>query len=75
VAITALHDGKRVALFARWKDPVLNGAPIRVQDFQDGMALQFSLNGSTPFLGMGDNWTKTIINQRKENLWLVTSHC
>jgi mono/diheme cytochrome c family protein len=54
VAITALHDGRRLALFAQWKDPVLNGAPIRVQDFQDGMALQFSLNGNAPFLGMGD---------------------
>lgn len=54
VAITALHDGRRLVLLAQWKDPVLNGAPIRVQDFQDGMALQFSLNSSTPFLGMGD---------------------
>jgi hypothetical protein len=54
VAITAMHDGKRLAMLAQWKDPVLNGAPIRVQDFQDGMALQFSLTGGTPFLGMGD---------------------
>jgi mono/diheme cytochrome c family protein len=54
VAITALHDGKRIAILAQWKDPVLNGAPIRVQDFQDGMALQFSLTGKLPFLGMGD---------------------
>ncbi len=54
VAITALHDGKRVAILAQWKDPVLNGAPIRVQDFQDGIALQFSIKGTMPFLGMGD---------------------
>jgi len=54
VAITALHDGKRIAILAQWKDAVLNGAPIRVQDFQDGMAMQFSLKGTTPFLGMGD---------------------
>ena len=54
VAITALHDGKRIAILAQWKDSVLNGAPIRVQDFQDGMAMQFSLMGTTPFLGMGD---------------------
>jgi mono/diheme cytochrome c family protein len=54
VAITAIHDGKRIAILAQWKDAVLNGAPIRVQDFQDGMALQFSLTGGTPFLGMGD---------------------
>jgi mono/diheme cytochrome c family protein len=54
VAITAVHDGKRLAILAQWKDPVLNGAPIRVQDFQDGMALQFSIRGTMPFLGMGD---------------------
>ena len=54
VAITALHDGKRIAILAQWKDAVLNGAPIRVQDFQDGMAMQFSMKGTTPFLGMGD---------------------
>jgi mono/diheme cytochrome c family protein len=54
VAITALHDGKRIAILAQWKDAVLNGAPIRVQDFQDGMAMQFSLKGTIPFLGMGD---------------------
>jgi DMSO reductase family type II enzyme heme b subunit len=54
VAVTALHDGKRVAILCQWKDAVMNGAPIRVQDFQDGIALQFSLNGTSPFLGMGD---------------------
>ncbi len=54
VAVTALHDGTRIAILCQWKDAVLNGAPIRVQDFQDGLALQFSLTGSTPFLGMGD---------------------
>ena len=54
VAITAVHDGKQLAILAQWKDPVLNGAPIRVQDFQDGMALQFSIKGTMPFLGMGD---------------------
>lgn len=54
VAVTAVHDGKRLAIYTQWKDPVLNGAPVRVQDFQDGIALQFSLNGTTPFLGMGD---------------------
>jgi hypothetical protein len=27
---------------------------VRVQDFQDAVAVQFSMNGNTPFLGMGD---------------------
>lgn len=54
VAVSALHDGKHVAILCTWLDPVADGAPVRVQDFQDAIALQFSLNGSTPFLGMGD---------------------
>jgi DMSO reductase family type II enzyme heme b subunit len=54
VAVRAVHDGKRVAILCTWKDPVPDGAPVRVQDFQDAVALQFSMNGNTPFLGMGD---------------------
>jgi len=54
IAVTVLRDGKRLAILCQWKDAVLNGAPIRVQDFQDGMAIQFSLTSATPFLGMGD---------------------
>jgi len=54
VAVRAVHDGKRLAILCQWRDPIADGAPVRVQDFQDAVALQFSLNGSTPFLGMGD---------------------
>jgi DMSO reductase family type II enzyme heme b subunit len=54
VAVTAVHDGKRVAILCTWRDPINNGAPVRVQDFQDAVALQFSLKGNPPFLGMGD---------------------
>jgi Ethylbenzene dehydrogenase len=54
VAVRAVHDGKQLAVLCTWKDPVLDGAPIRVQDFQDEVALQFSMNGAIPFLGMGD---------------------
>jgi len=54
VAVSALHDGKRVAILCTWRDPIADGAAVRVQDFQDAVALQFSMNGSTPFLGMGD---------------------
>ncbi|MBI4659844.1 MAG: c-type cytochrome [Verrucomicrobia bacterium] len=54
VAVRALHDGKRVAILLQWRDAIANGAPVRVQDFQDAAALQFALNGGTPFLGMGD---------------------
>lgn len=54
VAVHAVHDGKRVAILCQWRDNLANGGPVRVQDFQDAIALQFSLNGTTPFLGMGD---------------------
>lgn len=54
VAVRAVHDGKRLAVLCTWKDPVPDGGPVRVQDFQDAIALQFSMNGNTPFLGMGD---------------------
>jgi mono/diheme cytochrome c family protein len=54
VAVRAVHDAQRLAILCTWKDPAPDGAPVRVQDFQDAIALQFSMNGNTPFLGMGD---------------------
>ena len=54
VAVRALHDGRTVALMLQWRDDTFNGAPIRAEDFQDAAAVQFSLNGTFPFLGMGD---------------------
>jgi mono/diheme cytochrome c family protein len=54
VAVRAVHDHRRLAILCTWKDPVPDSAPVRVQDFQDAIALQFSMNENTPFLGMGD---------------------
>lgn len=54
VAVRAVHDGARVGILCTWRDPIANGAPVRVQDFQDAVAVQFSLSDATPFLGMGD---------------------
>ncbi|HWQ93625.1 MAG TPA: c-type cytochrome [Clostridia bacterium] len=62
VAVTAVHDGKRMAVLLRWKDDLPNGAPVRIQDFQDAAALQFSLSGQFGFIGMGDQ-------QNPVNLW------
>ena len=85
VAVTAVHDGKWMAVLCQWRDPVMNGAPIRVQDFQDGMALQFSLNGSIPFLGMGDTnnpvnlwywragWQQEVTGERPGMAWSYPS--
>jgi complex iron-sulfur molybdoenzyme family reductase subunit gamma len=54
VAVRALHDGRTISILLQWRDDSLNGAPVRVEDFQDAAAIQFSLNGTFPFLGMGD---------------------
>jgi hypothetical protein len=55
VAVRAIHDGQQIALLLQWRDDRFDGAPVRVQDFQDAAALQFSLTGAFPFLGMGDS--------------------
>jgi DMSO reductase family type II enzyme heme b subunit len=54
VAVTALTDGKRIALLLQWRDELPQTSAIRVQDFQDAAAIQFSLTGKYGFLGMGD---------------------
>jgi DMSO reductase family type II enzyme heme b subunit len=54
VAVSALTDGKRLAMLLQWRDDLPHYTAIRVQDFQDGAALQFSMNGNYGFLGMGD---------------------
>jgi len=54
VAVRVLHNGQVLAILLQWRDEILDGAPIRVEDFQDAAALQFSLTGRFPFLGMGD---------------------
>ncbi|HEY5911465.1 MAG TPA: ethylbenzene dehydrogenase-related protein [Verrucomicrobiae bacterium] len=65
VAVRAVHDRRRIAIHCTWKDPTPDGAPVRVQDFQDAVAVQFSLNGTTPFLGMGDTNNRVNIWQWK----------
>jgi len=54
VAVSAATDGKKLALLLQWRDPLPQSATIRVQDFQDAAAIQFSLTGNYGFLGMGD---------------------
>jgi len=54
VAVSAMTDGKRLAVLLQWRDDLPQNDAIRVQDFQDAAALQFSLSGEYGFLGMGD---------------------
>lgn len=62
VAVSAVMDSKKIAVLLQWRDELPQKTAIRVQDFQDGAALQFSMNGSYGFLGMGDT-------QNPVNLW------
>jgi DMSO reductase family type II enzyme heme b subunit len=54
VAVSAVTDGKKLALLLQWRDELPQNTAIRVQDFQDAAAVQFSLSGRYGFLGMGD---------------------
>lgn len=62
VAVSAVTDGKKLAVLLQWRDELPQNTAIRVQDFQDAAALQFSLTGKYGFLGMGDA-------QNPVNLW------
>ncbi|MHB1306007.1 MAG: ethylbenzene dehydrogenase-related protein [Limisphaerales bacterium] len=54
VAVYAVTDGDRVAVLLQWRDELPQNTAIRVQDFQDAAALQFSMTTNYGFLGMGD---------------------
>lgn len=54
VAVSAVSDGKKLAVLLQWRDELPQNTAIRVQDFQDAAAIQFSLTGKYGFLGMGD---------------------
>ncbi|HHY85275.1 MAG TPA: c-type cytochrome [Verrucomicrobia bacterium] len=54
VAVSAVTDGRRLAVLLQWRDELPQDTAIRVQDFQDAAAVQFSMTGEYGFLGMGD---------------------
>ncbi len=54
VAVSAFSDGQRLAVLLRWRCDVPQRSAIRVQDFQDAAAIQFSLSGRYGFVAMGD---------------------
>jgi DMSO reductase family type II enzyme heme b subunit len=54
VAVSAMSDGERLALLLQWRDELPQNSAIRIQDFQDAAAVQFSLSTNYGFLGMGD---------------------
>lgn len=53
LTVRALHDGKEVALLLTWLDTTYDSTAIRVQDFRDAAAVEFSLTPDPPFFAMG----------------------
>jgi hypothetical protein len=51
--VTALHDGRTLALRLTWTDATRDDRPVRPQDFEDMAAVQLFKGDREPFLGMG----------------------
>jgi mono/diheme cytochrome c family protein len=51
--VSALHDGKALAIRLSWHDPTRNDHAVRPQDFEDMAAVQLFKGRPEPFLGMG----------------------
>jgi mono/diheme cytochrome c family protein len=51
--VTALHDGKVLAMRLTWRDTTKNDRAVRPQDFEDMAAVQLFRGNPEPFLGMG----------------------
>jgi hypothetical protein len=53
LSVTALHDGKTLAIRLSWHDAAANGRPVRPEEFEDMAGVQLFKGGAEPFLGMG----------------------
>ena len=54
LTVQALHDGRELALRLTWTDATDDHTAIRVQDFRDAAAIEFSSENDPPFFGMGE---------------------
>ena len=53
ITARALHNGTQLAVLVEWADETQNDSMVRVQDFRDAAAVQFSLAQAAPFFCMG----------------------
>jgi hypothetical protein len=53
VNVQAVYNSKYIAIKLEWEDHSQDQGLYRVQDFQDGAAIQFSIDGTKGFHGMG----------------------
>jgi DMSO reductase family type II enzyme heme b subunit len=51
--LSAVHDGKNLAIRMTWRDATRDDKPVRPQDFEDMAAVQLFKGNPEPFLGMG----------------------
>lgn len=53
LVVQALHDERELALRLSWLDPTVDDSGVRIDQFRDAVAIQFSLSSDPPFY-MGD---------------------
>ena len=53
VEVQAVYNSKYIAIKLEWEDLTSDASLYRVQDFQDAAAIQFSIDGTMDFHGMG----------------------
>jgi hypothetical protein len=53
VTVRALHNETQLALALEWADDTRNDQSLRVEDFRDGVAVQFPVAAGMPFYCMG----------------------
>ena len=53
VNVQAVYNSRYIAIKLEWEDHSQDQGLYRVQDFQDGAAIQFSIDGTKGFHGMG----------------------
>jgi DMSO reductase family type II enzyme heme b subunit len=64
LVVQALHNGEDLALRLTWLDPSANERAVRVEEFRDAVAIQFSLSSDPPFY-MGDS-----LQHGGVNIWM-----
>ncbi len=61
VVVRALHNGSRIAFLVEWTDSTKNDTLVRIQDFRDAVAMQFTVGKIQPFYCMGQQGTNVNI--------------
>mgnify|MGYP002725595713 CR=1 FL=1 len=83
VNVQAMYNNRYLAVKLEWEDNTQDQGLSRIQDFQDGAAIQFSLDGTKGFHGMGSKdhpadiwfwkaeWQKRVTEKSQPDIDLV----